>query len=162
MHSCYSDNGHVIIAGDMNSSVVNEEHTNASKSREFKLFIDNYNIKIINSKPFCQGPSYTYLPIQIMLDYILTDELTASLVSSCEILEEGSCASTPDHLPIICMIQFQYKIIHEKLESAKWAAWHKAEQSQLKAYELFLFESLQNILVTEIYNENDINQAENE
>ena len=162
VYSCYSDNGHVIIAGDMNSSVMNKEHTNASKSREFKQFIDNYNIKIINSKPFCLGPSYTYLPKQTMLDYILTDELTASLVSSCEIFYEGSFASTSDNLPIVCTIQFQHKIIHEKLESAKWTAWHKAEQSQLKAYESFLFESLQNILAKEIHNVNDINQTENE
>ena len=139
-----------------------KKHTNASKSREFKQFIDNYNIKLINSKPFCQGPSYTYLPKQTMLDYILTGELTASMVSSCEILEEGSFDSTSDHLPIVCMIQFQYKIIHEKLESAKWTAWHKADQSQLKAYESFLFDSLQNILAKEIHNENHINQAENE
>lgn len=57
------------------------------------------------------------------------------------------------------MIQFQHKIIHEKLESAKW---HKAEQSQRKVCESFLFESLQDILAKEIHNENDINQAENE
>ena len=53
----------------MKSSVMNEEHTNASKLREFKQFIDNYNTKVINSKPFCQGPNYTYLPKQTMQTY---------------------------------------------------------------------------------------------
>ena len=118
MYSCYFDNGHVIIADDINSSVVNEEHTNASKSSKFKfkLFFDNYNIKIINNKPFIQGPSYTYLPIPTMLEYVLTDVLTASLVKSCEILQEGTFASTSDLLSIIFTIQFQYKIIHEKIK----------------------------------------------
>ena len=118
VYSCYFDNGHVIIADDINSSVVNEEHTNASKSSKFKfkLFFDNYNIKIINNKPFIQGPSYTYLPIPTMLEYVLTDVLTASLVKSCEILQEGTFASTSDLLSIIFTIQFQYKIIHEKIK----------------------------------------------
>ena len=81
-----------------------------------------------------------------MLDYILTDEITANFCYSCEILNEGAFPSTSDHLPVLCRFVGQSVITNTVLENSKWTAWHKASIEQLSNYEKVLSNSLQAIL----------------
>ena len=118
----------MVIAGDMNSSLINNEHINVLKTRELTYLVTNYNIKAVNTQPSCKGPKYTYQSMQTMLDYTFTDELTAKLINNCEILDEGKFSNTSDLLPIVCSLQCQVDSIHVRLENAKWTAWHKADK----------------------------------
>ena len=100
-YTYYSEIGHVILGGDWNASLLDQEHINVSKSMELRQFVRINNIHPINNMVTCTGPRYTYLPMKSMIDYIFSDEVTANLVLSCYIIEEGSCSSTSDHLPIV-------------------------------------------------------------
>ena len=94
-----------------------------------------------------------------MLDYILTDEITANFCYSCEILNEGAFPSTSDHLPVLCRFVGQSVITNTVLENSKWTAWHKASIEQLSNYEKVLSNSLQAILNMTINDKADLEEA---
>ena len=125
--------GHVILGGDWNASLLDEEHINVSKSTDLRQFVRINNIYPVNTIATCSGPSYTCMPVKSMIDYILIDEITFHLVSSCCILEEGSCSSTSDHLPIVRTLRLGNPGIPKPgiCSKNKWIAWHKASPENL-------------------------------
>ena len=135
-YTYYSGIGHVILGGDWNASLLDHGHINVGKSVNFRQFVRINKRNPVNTRAICSGPSYTYIPVKSMIDYILMDDVTSNLVLSCCILEEGSCSSTSDHLPIVCMLKSDNS--HNPTPGAclnKWIAWHKASPENLKEYE---------------------------
>ena len=160
IYTHYSEAGHVILGGDWNASILEQQHINLSKSRELRYFVNGNNIQAINTLPLCDGPNFTYLPAESMIDYVLTDEVTANLVLSCKIIDDGGCPSTSDHLPILCCIATENTIIPQSINQSKWIAWHKAKDDQILKYQTVLSNLLQDLMDWTIDSNTDINNYE--
>ncbi|MEW8546047.1 MAG: reverse transcriptase family protein [Candidatus Thiodiazotropha sp.] len=158
----YSENGHVVLAGDMNASLSQHNHINSGKSNELRRFVSDNCIKAINSLPGCSGPNYTYLTVKSMIDYILTDDVTSWFVRKCQILSEGTFSSTSDHLPILCEFNVDTNIAITPIADTKWIAWHKATDDGLKEYKETLSERLEYMLDHKLQTASDLNLFESE
>ena len=163
-YTYYSEMGHVILGGDWNASLLDEEHINVSKSTDLRQFVRINNVYPVNTIATCSGPSYTYMPVKSMIDYIFMDEITLHLVSSCCILEEGSCSSTSDHMPIVCTLRPGNPGIPKPgiCSKNKWIAWNKASPENLKNYENKLAHLLLSLQNWALRNASDIHLFEKE
>ena len=156
IYSYYSEVGHVIIGGDMNASLLGELHSNKYKSTELVKLVQDNSMVAINNTSVCTGPSYTFIPTRTMIDYILTDDVTACRGGTCEILKEGSFPSTSDHLPIVCCFNMDKFEIYQPVDNITWTAWHKAEPGQFQQYEMTVSDTLQSLLQFDIQSQNDV------
>ena len=88
-------------------SVLRELHTNNVKSDILCNFVDQCNLLTPLIDFDVHGESFSFVPKQTMLDYILVNNDID--VHDYEILEEGSISSTSDHLPFVCTLDLQTK-----------------------------------------------------
>lgn len=103
----HSQNGQVIFAGDFNASLLRELHTNNINSFILCKFVKRCNFLTPLVDFSVYGQSFSFIPKQTMLDYILLSQD----ITNChdEILEEGSISSTSDHLPVVCNLETHTK-----------------------------------------------------
>ena len=74
LYNYYSDYGKVIIAGDMNSSIIDLCNTNARKSKLLLNFVQRYNLSIPNRDFLVEGENFTFVQKLTTLDYIFFDK----------------------------------------------------------------------------------------
>ena len=160
IYAHYSERGHVILGGDWNASILEQRHINIGKSRELRHFVKSNSIQAINILELCTGPKYTYLPVESMIDYILTDEATSTLVQSCKIIDDGACPSTSDHLPILCSIAIENTTVPPLITQSQWIAWHKANDDQIHKYQTLLSSLLQGLFDWKLESKSDIDNYE--
>lgn len=73
MYHYYSPYGKVILGGDFNGSLLDQQHTNQHKSKLLTKFVMNCGLSRQDSDFSANGDSYTFIQKQTTLDYILFD-----------------------------------------------------------------------------------------
>ena len=158
----YSEKGYVIVGGDMNASLADNQNINIAKSKLLRTFIENNNLcyKHDRTNITNNGPNYTFIPYQTTIDYIHTDQITSCRVSHYETLDEGNISSTSDHLPTICKIKTSDNMYpHNRLNTPindQWISWHKVTSEHIKKYQKQLDDSKHDILNRSINHNCDI------
>ncbi|KAK3098283.1 hypothetical protein FSP39_017953 [Pinctada imbricata] len=130
----YSSQGHVIIMGDMNSSLYGQ--SNVQKSQLLRKFVTSNFLCFNGGDIECVGSPYTFIPTRSIIDYIFVDVVLCKKISYCKIYEEGSFSDTSDHLPMLIEIDIEctpHKLVDI---SRKWPAWHKINDELKLKYEL--------------------------
>lgn len=74
MYHYYSSYGKVILGGDFNGSLLDQQHTNQHKSKLLTKFVMNCGLSRQYSDFSANGDSYTFIQRQTTLDYILFDK----------------------------------------------------------------------------------------
>lgn len=127
LYNHYSNYGKVIIAGDLNGSLVDSTGTNERKSEVLSSFIFRKNLctPYIDFKT-C-GENYTFTYKKTTLDYVLFDKSVLTMLHRYLTYVEGSFSLTSDHLPIIATFNLRAMQCHHlKTSQTKLLAWHKA------------------------------------
>lgn len=101
LYNHYSNYGKVIIAGDLNGSLVDSTGINERKSEILSSFAFRKNLctPYIDFKT-C-GENYTFIYKKTTLDYVLFYKSVLTLLHHYQTYEEGSFSLTSDHLAII-------------------------------------------------------------
>ena len=163
LHQYYSAIGRVIIAGDMNSSCIDNFKCNKYKSTQFVNFLKETNLTPVNTQDWCKGPMYTFTPCQSMIDYVLVDSLILNSITRCEIIGEDVCEVTSDHLPIVWTIRGGYTQHYQQQSSQHTSiAWHKATPTMLLSYSIHVDEAMALIENTHIGDSVNVNKLTHE
>lgn len=101
MYHYYSAYGKVILGGDFNGSLLDQQHTNQHKSKLLTKFVINCSLSRQNSDVIANGDSYTFIQKQTTLDYILFDKFVLKNLQHYAIIKEGTISLTSDHLPVV-------------------------------------------------------------
>ena len=129
----YSNYGKVFIAGDFNSSLIDDNNVNMVKSRMLLRFAHDNNIAIPGTDFNVEGEQYSFILKQSTLDYILFDKSCVNDLGFYMITKEGSVSITSDHLPVLAQIYFDCTRHHLLTSGIKSPAWHKATSCRFRA-----------------------------
>ena len=133
----YLNEGYVVVGGDMNASLVDNQNINVSKSNILRTFVQTNNMccQYDIKTPRLAGPNYTFIPYHTSIDYILMDSITSRRVACHETIDEGHISSTSDHLPIVCKIKTEKVCSKQAISGQNWIAWNRIDQNCINKYQ---------------------------
>ena len=163
----YSDVGLVILLGDMNGEVQMDLTTKISfRDKTLSKFVHSNNLTPLTLSTLRQGPNFTYITEEKMIDHVFVFDKDKSLIHSIEILQDDVfCVS--DHLPILTTINIPIDIVTVPQNTNK-ISWNKVSNMHIKSYQNEIDEHLTRVNINctdidELYNDmtNAIHNAAN-
>jgi hypothetical protein len=135
----YKDFGYIIVAGDMNASIIDKYHVNRRKSQMLMSFARDFNLEAANIKYNTETDIYAYIPCETTLDYFLVDRVVDRKILSSKRIGEENILTVSDQLPIFINILTDNNNaqIHAA-PSPKWVSWHKVSRDELDDYTSYL------------------------
>lgn len=157
MYHYYSAYGKVILGGDFNGSLLDQQHTNQHKSKLLTKFVMNCGLSRQNSDFIANGDSYTFIQKQTTLDYILFDKFVLkNNLQHYAIIKEGTISLTSDHLPVVAIFDLHISRHQLHFSETKLPAWHKATPESLAEYKAKVTNALACKTAQNLQNESDI------
>ena len=113
----YSEQGTVVIAGDLNAELINLTETGHSiRDKSLSNFVKDNEMFSLGLQSIRQGPFYTFKTAKKMLDHIFIHKCNSDIINETHILEDDIfCVS--DHLPIFARINVQFESLQETKRS---------------------------------------------
>ena len=145
LYSYYSNYGTVIVAGDLNGSIIDTKDTNLNKSHILTQFVENCNFCVPFTDFSVLGETFTFVQKKTMLDYVFFDKSVVRNIKSYHILKEGSISITSDHLPIVVTVDANVKRHHLQSSNSVFPAWHKASPEAIACYKAMVRTELANL-----------------
>ena len=140
----YSEQGTVVIAGDMNAELINLAGIgNTFRDKSLSNFVKDNEMFSLGLQPTRQGPFYTFKTAEKMLDHILIHKCYADIINETHILDDD-LFGVSDHLPIFTSINVQFESLRENQRTDK-IAWHKINENFTELYQNDITVALQNI-----------------
>lgn len=134
MYHYYSSFGKVILGGDVDGSLLDQQHTNQHKSKFLTKFVMNCGLSRQDSDFSAKGDSYTFLQKQTTLDYILFDKFVLKNLKHYVIIREGIISLTSDHLPVVATFDRHISRHQLHYSETKLQAWRTATPESLAEY----------------------------
>lgn len=156
MYHYYSSYGKVILGGDFNGSLLDQQHTNQHKSKLLTKFVLNYSLFRQDSDFIANGDSYTFMQKQTTLDYILFDKLVLKNLNHYVIIQEGTISLTSDHLTVVATLDLHISKHQLYYSETKLPAWHKATPESLAEYKTQVTNALARKTAQNLQNKSDV------
>lgn len=149
--SMYSENGILIVMGDLNAHLQGHRYIKSSDERGkcLQRMLHYHNLVSVNNLPSCYGATSTFVSYddfyESLIDHILVQDTSLSTVSFCEIVDDG-VLNVSRHRPIICEISIPTTVFStEKLSEVSHIKWKRITTDELQMYSSFLDETLNNV-----------------
>ena len=149
--SMYSENGIVIVIGDLNAHLQGHRYIKSPDERGkcMQRMLHYHNLVSVNSLPNCYGATSTFVSYgdfyESLIDHILVQDTSLDTVSFCEIVDDD-VLNVSRHRPIICEMSIPTAaFLTEKLPGVSHIKWKRITTNELQMYSSLLDETLNNV-----------------
>lgn len=164
--SLYSENGIVILMGDMNINLLPGSSGNSSSNRSkcFMKFLQETSMLSVNKLEHCCGPKSTFVSYdnttETCIDHIIFPSDKLHYVVGCKILDDD-CLNVSRHRPVLCSVKIPNFDIVEPVCAQPSINWKKVTDNSIIAYQEILGhnENLQYLVNNEMNCKTAIDQA---
>ena len=110
--------------------------TQSLRDIKFTQFLENNGLTSLVHLSDCNGPKYSYIIMEKMLDYIVMPSQYIDMLNSISVLQDDMY-HVSDHLPVMAVIRIPITFINITNRSMK-VAWHKINGTHVQNYQLNL------------------------